>query len=303
MEHMTGIQTALDYIETHLAEEIDYQEMARCSGSSLSHLRRAFHILCGYTLAEYIRNRRLTLAAVELAEGTSKVIDVAEKYGYESPDSFAKAFQRFHGVAPSQAREEKERLQYFTPVFFRMSREGGAMRQYRVETKEAFVLTGFKTRLEGSPEGICPQDHDFTVKTRVNQYILAGLAHDCDTSYDVMTNFTEEGYDFYITAKLSQSARDHMVEEIGAALADRFEHITIPKTQYLVCETERCQFPVDLTDELRRIAVTQWLPAHGYELTEAPEIRVTHWFYEEGNEKLNQSRYCEVWLPIKKRQS
>ncbi len=300
MEHMTGIQMALDYIERHLAEEIDYQEMARRSGSSLSHFRRAFHILCGYTLAEYVRNRRLTLAAAELTEGTSKVIDVAEKYGYESPDSFAKAFQRFHGVAPSQASEERAKLQCFAPVSIRISREGGTLRQYRMETKEAFVLTGFKTRLDGSPDSICPQDHAFTIKTRVNQYILEGLAHDCDTTYEVMTNFTDEGYEFYIASKLSKSARENMEKEIGMELATRFEHITIPKTHYLVCETERCQFPVDRTDDLRRAAVTQWLPACGYELMEAPEIRVTHWFYEEGNDKLNHSRYCEVWLPIKK---
>lgn len=93
MDQIRGIQNALDYIETHLTEEIDYDEIARRSCSSLSHFRRTFHILCGYTLAEYIRNRRLSLAATELTTGTDKVIDIAAKYGYESPDSFAKAFQ------------------------------------------------------------------------------------------------------------------------------------------------------------------------------------------------------------------
>lgn len=300
MELIQGIQNALDYIEAHLAEEIDYDEVARRSCSSLSHFRRTFHILCGYTLAEYIRNRRLSLAATELTAGMGKVIDIATKYGYESPDSFAKAFQRFHGIPPSQAGDVSAVLKFFSPLSIRISLEGGTLMNYRMETKPEFVLTGFKTTFAGDRDSICPQDHEFTIKTRLNQYILEGLAHDCDTSYEIMTNFTEDGYDFYIASKLSKAVRESMVDEIGEEMAARFEHLTIPETLYLVCETERCKFPVDLTDDLRHAAVTQWLPVHGYELTEAPEIRVTHWFYEEGNEKLNSSRYCEVWLPITK---
>lgn len=300
MDLIRGIQNALDYIETHLTEEIDYDEIARLGCSSLSNLRRSFQILCGYTLAEYIRNRRLTLAAIELSAGKEKVIDIAAKFGYESPDSFAKAFQRFHGIPPSQAGEVGAELKFFSPLSIRISLEGGTLMNYRIETKPEFVLTGFKTRFAGDMDSICPQDHEFTIKTRLNQYLLEGLAHDCDTSYEVMTNFTENGYDFYIASKLSKAARESMADEIGTEMAKRFEHLTIPETLYLVCETERCKFPVDLTDDLRRTAVTQWLPAHGYELTEAPEIRVTHWFYEEGNDKLNSSRYCEVWLPVTK---
>ena len=99
MDWITGIQEAINYIEDHITEELDYTEIAKRSFSSPYHFQRVFSLLCGYTLGEYIRLRRLTLAGAELAQGKEKVIDVAMKYGYESPDSFAKAFSRLFSLA------------------------------------------------------------------------------------------------------------------------------------------------------------------------------------------------------------
>ena len=94
MEWITGIQRAIDYIESHLDEEIDCEKIAAESFSSYYHFQRIFSLLCGYTLGEYMRLRRLSVAGTELASGKQKVIDIAFKYGYDSPDSFAKAFQK-----------------------------------------------------------------------------------------------------------------------------------------------------------------------------------------------------------------
>ena len=104
MDWITGIQEAINYMEDHITEELDYGEIARRSFSSPYHFQRVFSLLCGCTLGEYIRLRRLTLAGADLARGTEKVIEVAMKYGYESPDSFARAFTKFHGLTPSEAR-------------------------------------------------------------------------------------------------------------------------------------------------------------------------------------------------------
>ena len=104
MDWIIGIQKAINYIEEHLTEEIDYDAVAAQSYSSSYHFQRVFSILCGFTVGEYIRNRRLTLAGIELAADQAKVIDVALKYGYETPDSFTKAFRKFHGILPSQVR-------------------------------------------------------------------------------------------------------------------------------------------------------------------------------------------------------
>ena len=114
MDWVIGLQKAIDYIEDHLTETIDYDVAAAQSFSSSYHFQRVFSILCGFTLGEYIRSRRLSLAGMELATSDAKVIDVALKYGYESPDSFAKAFQKFHGILPSQARSSGSNLRSFS---------------------------------------------------------------------------------------------------------------------------------------------------------------------------------------------
>ena len=99
------------------------------------------------------------------------------------------------------------------------------------------------------------------------------------TSYGVMTNFREEGYDFYIAARLQEWEREHLEEDLGNAEdAARFENIAIPAHTYVVCETERCKYPTMIFPQLRRRIVEEWLPSSRYVLAEAPEISVTHWF-------------------------
>lgn len=290
MEWVVGIQRAIDYIEDHITEELDYEEIARTGFSSSYHFQRVFSILCGYTLGEYIRSRRMELAADKI-----RVIDAAVKYRYESPDSFAKAFARFHGITPSAAREPGARLRSFTRLSIRISLEGGSSMDYRIEEKPEMVLTGYKRFFTGSPAERDAQEEAFYVTTRLNQYALKGLAGDPVTSYGVMTNFREEGYDFYIAARLQEWEREHLEEELGNAEdAARFENIAIPAHTYVVCETERCKYPTRIFPQLRRRIVEEWLPSSGYVLAEAPEISVTHWFRNPDSEK----RYIELWLPV-----
>jgi AraC family transcriptional regulator len=105
MDSLKQMNQALTYIEENLAQEIDYKEVAKRALCSEYHFKRMFSFLAGVTLSEYIRRRRLTLAAFELKQDRVKVIDVAMKYGYHSPDSFARAFQQLHGITPSEARK------------------------------------------------------------------------------------------------------------------------------------------------------------------------------------------------------
>ena len=107
MEWVKGLQKAIDYIEDHITEDIDYAEIAKQAYSSSFHFQRVFHIICGYSIGEYIRNRRLSLAGTDLSSGNEKVIDIALKYGYNSPESFSRAFTKFHGITPVQAKSEK----------------------------------------------------------------------------------------------------------------------------------------------------------------------------------------------------
>ena len=300
MDWITGIQNAINYIEDHITEELDYERIAKESLSSSFHFQRVFSILCGYTLGEYIRNRRLTLAGVELARTHKKIIDVAYKYGYETPESFAKAFQKFHGVTPSQARGSSAMLKSFSRLSIKVTLEGGNMMNYRIEEKPAMLLTGYKRRFTGSPNDKQDQDHNFACETRLEQYILEGMCREHETIYQILTNFDTEGYDFYYAYQFPSWALEDM-QEIPVDIAARFENVPIPAGAYIVFETERCQFPTAKMDELRMKAISEWLPTSGYELRDAPEVGVIHWFWEEGNDKVNHSRYCELWLPIAKK--
>ena len=300
MDWITGIQNAINYIEDHITEELDYERIAKESFSSPFHFQRVFSILCGYTLGEYIRNRRLTLAGAELANTREKVIDVAYKYGYENPESFAKAFQKFHGITPTQARGSGVMLKSFSRLSIKVTLEGGSIMNYRIEEKPAMLLTGYKRRFTGSPNDKQDQDHYFACETRLEQYILEGMCREHETIYQILTNFDADGYDFYYAYQFPKWALEDM-QEIPEDIAARFENVPVPAGTYIVFETERCEFPTNLEDELRRKAVSEWLPTSGYELRDAPEIGVIHWFWEEGNDKLNNSRYCELWLPIMKK--
>lgn len=300
MDWITGIQNAINYIEEHLLEDMDYEEIAKESFSSQFHFQRVFSILCGYTLGEYIRNRRLTLAGTELAGNHGKVIDVAFKYGYDSPESFAKAFQKFHGITPSQARGDGAMLKAFSRLSIKVSLEGGSIMNYRIEEKPEMLLTGYKRWFTGSPNDKQEQDHNFACETRLEQAILEGICREHVIIYQVLTNFDADGYDFYFAYQFPKWAFKDL-EDLPEDITKRFEHISVPAGRYLVCETERCQFPTAKVDSLRQKAVSEWLPTSGFELRDAPEIGVIHWFWEEGNEQMNNSRYCELWLPIEQK--
>lgn len=300
MDWITGIQNAINYIEDHITEKLDYEEIAKESFSSTFHFQRVFSILCGFTLGEYIRNRRLSLAGAELARGKEKVIDVAYKYGYDTPESFAKAFQKFHGITPSQARNDGAILRSFSRLFIKISLEGGSIMNYRIEEKPAMLLTGYKRRFCGNPNDKNHQDHNFACESRVFQYILEGMSREHENMFQVLTNFDPEGYDFYFAYQLPGWALEDFDEDLGE-MAKNFDHLQIPAGTYMVCETERTRWPCDLQEELRRQAVSQWLPGSGYQLREAPEVGMIHWYWEEGNEERNNSRYCELWLPIEKK--
>ena len=300
MNWINGIQRAIDYIETHLCEELDYDEIARQSYSSSYHFQRIFSILCGYTLGEYIRYRRLTLAGTELMTDKTKIIDLALKYGYDSPDSFTRAFAKFHGVTPSRARSEGVMLRSFSRLNVKILLEGGMTMTYRIEKKAAMILVGYKKHFEGTPAQRLAQESNFYLSTRLKQYALKGMSRDIDTTYNVITDFNDDGYSFYIAAKMTDWLINNLEQELGED-AKTFERIEIPEQLYLVCETDRSRYPTMLTEELRRKAICEWLPSSEYELDEAPEITVNHWYFEWGNEPLNNSRYIELWIPIKKR--
>lgn len=140
MNWITGVQQALDYIEDHLCEDLDYADIAASACSSSWHFQRIFSILCDMSVGEYIRARRLTKAGSDMASGNERVIDIAMKYRYDSPESFSRAFTRFHGVTPSQAKNSSHELTSFSPLTITLAMKGGTRMNYRIEKRDAFSI-------------------------------------------------------------------------------------------------------------------------------------------------------------------
>lgn len=303
MDWIIGIQRAIDYIENNLTETIDYEEAAKKCYSSSYHFQRVFSILCGFTLGEYIRNRRLSLAGRELVTTNAKVIDVAMKYGYESPDSFAKAFQKFHGILPSQARNNGSILKSFSRLVLKFSLEGGTTMNYRIETKPALTLLGYKKRFSGTPYDELRQHQEgvFFKTTRAHQWILKGMSNDKMSDYCVLSNFDDDGYDFYISVTTDAYERENLYnsEVTGINFMDKFgfEEIVIPERTYLVFETEKTKMPIPEYFDIRKQIAAEWLSNDEYQIVNAPELAVYHWGISGGY----TGRTIEIWIPIEKK--
>ena len=282
MDSIIGIKNALDYIEEHITEKLDYAQIARQAALSNYHFQRVFGVLCGITLGEYIRNRRLALAGEALAARKGKVIDVALKYGYDSPDSFGKAFYKLHGITPSAAREPGAQLHAFPPLTIKISLEGGQIMKYRIEEKTQMLLTGYKRRFEGVPGERAEQEEKMFLQTKEKQKLLFELSGDSATQYTIIDRVGDTGYDFAIASLVDGGN-------------DQFESFEIPARTYAVFETDRVEYPTELHLPLRKQIVSQWLPFSGYTLSEGPEINVIHWFMDG---QARKQRYIEIWLPV-----
>lgn len=144
MEWTECLKGSIEYVESHLLEKIDINKMARLVAISPFYLQKGFKVMTGITIAEYIRNRRLYLAALEILMNESKIIDLAYKYGYDSPESFTKAFGRFHGASPKQIKSDSTKIKTYLPLKISISITGGNTMDYVVEKMEAFKVIGFK---------------------------------------------------------------------------------------------------------------------------------------------------------------
>ncbi len=305
MEWISGIQRAIDDIEAHLADDIDLRRAARLAACSEYNLMRVFSVLSGWTLSEYIRARRMTLAAQELMDPDARVLHIALKYGYDSPESFQRAFVRFHGVTPSAARKGGVKLRCVPPVALKIVIEGGYPMNYRIENAPERHFIGYSRHFAGSPDQRDSQTHDFFVHTRLEQFALKGMCRSLDPIYSITRNITggeEEGFDFTIAMpfgdgvnQLNDAGWQNLVE-CNPEIGQRFHRLTVPAGAYAVFETERSAYPTLVETALRREAISQWLPTSGYQLRDAPELNVTYWLEREQREE----RYIELWLPVER---
>jgi AraC family transcriptional regulator len=290
MDSLRSMNNALEYIEEHLTEEIDYIEVSKIAYCSEYHFKRMFSFLAGISLSEYIRRRRLTLAALDLKDRDLRIIDVAVKYGYNSADSFSRAFHSLHGILPSEARSENTQLKAYPRMTFQLSIKGGCEMNYRIVEKGPFKLVGFKKRVPIIFEGVNPEIAKMTellTMDVINQ--LKAISNVEPTGIiSASTNFSEGRMeekgelDHYIgVATSSNETADFDVLKIDASTWAVFESIG--------------PFPETLQNVWGRI-YSEWFPSSGYEAVEGPEI-----LWNESPDTGNPKYRSEIWIPVKKK--
>ena len=302
MNWLQRIEKAVDYVEEHITEKISYEEVAKRALSSTFHFQKVFSLTCGFTLGEYVRKRKLTLAGNDLLSKKMKVIDVAFKYGYETPESFSRAFFKFHGIMPSQVKNGCL-LKSFSRIIVNFDLLGASVMNYKIEEKPELILVGYKRRFTGIPYGEerVKQEREFLTTTRAKQWLLIGASCDYSTDYMVITNVDDDGYDFYVAYELDEWTRTELFNKnvTGVDFIDElgFETIVIPKQTYVVFETEKKKRPIADYVEIRKKIITEWLPTTNYVFINSPEVVAMHWRPKGEWEK---ERYIEIRLPIKK---
>ena len=287
MEWSARMNAAISYIEEKLADEIDFNEAAKKACCSLFHFQRMFMVIIGITPAEYARRRRLTMAAMELTSTDARVIDIALKYGYESPVSFTRAFRNVHGITPQAARAPGVKLTAFPRVSFNIILKGGSDMDYRIIEKPAFAILGrsrkFYTK-NGENFIKIPQFWQEFMKTDEYQTL-------CDLTENKAGAVTG-GAMLGVCFGGEKTNWDPFSYGIGMEKPAKkspvkFEVIPVPAAAWAVfdCTLDNIQ------DVTKRI-FSEWFPSTGYEHDAVPEIEVYL------PEKPGKKMQCELWMPI-----
>lgn len=281
MDWVERLNAAIRYIDENLTGDIEYEKLGQIACCSAYHFQRMFSYIAGMPLSEYIRKRRMSLAAVDLQGGNAKIIDVAAKYGYTSPTAFNRAFQSVHGISPSSVKNDGVEVKSFPPITFKITVKGVDELNYRIENKGAFRIVGKSYPLSREIEQNflqVPQMWQDAVLDGTIEKIISLMNNAPQGVLGVSACSDAEEWRYYIA--VSSTA------DIDASL----EAYIIPAGLWAV-------FPGAGTgksiQELERRIVTEWLPTSGYEFTEGPDIEVYF------NPNPENTAY-EVWIPVQK---
>lgn len=297
MDFVERMNKAIKYVEDNLLEEIDYSKLAMISGTSSAQFQRIFSAIADVSLFEYIRRRRLTLAAFELQNTNQRIIDIAIKYGYESHEAFSRAFQKVHGIPPSKAKFLGETLKAYPSISFKITIKGVAEMNYRIEEKESFKMFGLERIIPMENEENFVEIPKFWSESMGNGD-TEKLADDSGYVYD-----PKVGGILPVNAIMcyKDTGKDSFPYMIGAFVGensktDGYEVAVISKGQWAIFKTDNYNNTnmVSMIQELWRRIYSEWFPSSGYDHAEMPELEL---YYE----NTDKTGYCEVWIPIVKK--
>lgn len=281
MNWIEQLNQSMEYIESNLDKTIDMHTISRIAGCSPYHYQRMFSLVAEITLGEYIRKRRLTMAAYELQDSGVSVIETALKYGYESPTAFTRAFSKFHGVTPRQAKKAGVSLKAYPKLSFEIAVNGRGELNYRIEKKQGFRFVGIKETVYN--DGV----NNFIRVPRMWQEAREnGMIEDIFKLSDgrlwgvmgALANYTQDTVDYYIVATSDEAVPDDMVE------------LYVEEGLWVIFP---CHGRKNIQPVWKRI-YGEWFPGSGYEHSGGVEVE----WYSDGD--LDADDYLtEIWIPIK----
>ena len=288
MGALKGMNEALSYIESQLDGQIDFGKVARISGVSEFHFRRMFSYLSGMSLGVYIRNRRLSKAAMELQQGKERIMDLAVKYGYESADGFSRAFRDWSGMSPSDVKNSSS-FKVFPRLTFQLTIQGGMDMEYRIEEKESFKLVGLKKRVPIVFEGQNPEIMKMVQSLTAQQREMLGAFRNMEVKTVVNASFHFDEGRFEEKGEL-----DHLIGSMTTLDGDfgEFDVVEVPAGKWAIFKVSG-PFPHALQDAWGKI-FSEWLPSSNFELVEGPEISFNSNFED------MQKVESEIWIPVKR---
>lgn len=284
MEWIERLNSAVNYIEENIRETIDLVEVSKIAGCSTYHFQRMFAYIADIPLSEYMRRRRMSLAAVDLQSGNEKVMDISLKYGYDSPTAFNRAFKNVHGIAPSQAKEEGTILKAFPPISFKITIKGDSEMNYRIEKKEAFRIVGVSEPLETEIEKnfeIVPKMWGVAAMNGTIPRLAAMMEGRPLGLLGVSSCNESENWRYYVAVASSQPIESDLDEYI------------VPSSTWAIFSGEGSNQSLQ---KLEKRIVTEWLPTSGYEYGNAPDIEVYL------NADPENAKY-EMWIPVVKKEN
>lgn len=294
MDWTTRLSEAVGYMEDRLDGALDIERAAELANCSLFHFCRMFEVVFGVSPAEYVRRRRLSRAALDLAAGGDRVIDVAYRYGWDSPESFAKSFKRCFGITPSEARGRQVTLETWPPIRLAVILKGDASMKYRIVEKEAFEFVGVSFRttqadnenMKSIPKfwGTCSEKGIVgALASHAGPLGMVGVCHDYRPS--------DNSFAYGVVIERPSCATEELPAEC--------EPIRVPAATYAVFESIG-PMP-DAIQETWRGIYSEWFPASAYEHAGTPDFES---YPEQARPDIDDSSpeyRTEVWIPIKKK--
>lgn len=296
MDNLGNLNAALGYIESKLDAEVHMQDIARIMCCSSYNVQRMFSFLAGITLSEYIRNRRLTLAAMELQQGSIQVNDVSVKYGYNSPTAFTRAFATFHGVTPNEAKKQGVTLKVYPRMTFSVCITGGQEMDYRIEKVPSFLVSGIEVEVPLTDEGF-----QIPVKLWQDSFKNGEIDKLCDLTTVSTISSQPHALSLYGIANHRQIDDEHFSYMIGCpqteiAVGTGYVARKIPEHTYVILKSQS-YFADDrsaIQKQVNRIQCQfygEWLPTVPYEKEDGAELEV---YYQD-----RSIAWLEMWYPIR----